>query len=112
MPPVELEKRLASFSTRRALLKSNPLLYISKTRLSVRQIPTFVSDKCLKKLALHAAKTFEEEVKQGKRDGISEDEKRRDVDEDAKDEPSDEEADSLQKAKTKKQLRCTDLDCY
>ena len=105
MPPAELEKRLASFSTRRALLKSNPLLYISKTRLSVRQVPIFVSDKCLKKLALHAAKNFEEEVKQGKRDGISEDEKRRDIDEDAKDEPSDEEADSLQKAKTKKQPR-------
>lgn len=79
LPPVELEKRLASFSTRRALLKSNPLLYVSKTRLSVRQIPTFVSERCLKKLAGHAVKAFEEEVKRGKREAISEEERRRDV---------------------------------
>lgn len=83
LPQSELEKRQASFATRRNLLKSNPLLYISKTRLSVRQIPTYVSEKCLKKLAMYAVKAFEEGVKQGKREAISEEEKRRDVDDDA-----------------------------
>lgn len=102
LPPAELEKRLASFSTRRALLKSNPLLYISKTRLSVRQIPTFVSEKCLKKMAMHAVKAFEEEAKQGKREGINEEEKRRDVDEDAEDSDK-EDTSSKAKGKSKKQ---------
>jgi nucleolar protein 4 len=74
LTPAEVEKRTSSFNARRALLKSNPSLYISKTRLSVRHIPTFVTERILKRLALHSIKTFNAEVKQGKRDPLDVDE--------------------------------------
>ncbi len=37
LTPTEIERRTSGFNARRALLKSNPSLFISKTRLSVRQ---------------------------------------------------------------------------
>ncbi|KAF8319207.1 RNA-binding domain-containing protein [Amanita rubescens] len=76
IPPTDLERRTNSFNARRALLKSNPSLYISKTRLSIRQIPLFVTERMLKRLAIHAVRTFEKEVKEGKRNGLSEEESR------------------------------------
>jgi len=74
LPTVELEKRVSSFNQRRVLLRSNPSLYVSKTRLSIRQLPTFVSERILKKLALHACKAFEKEVKDHLRAGLTPDE--------------------------------------
>lgn len=74
LTPAEVERRTNSFNARRALLKSNPSLYISKTRLSVRQIPTFVTERMLRRLALHSVKSFNSEVKQGIRDPLSADE--------------------------------------
>ena len=70
----DVERRTSSFNSRRALLKSNPSLFISKTRLSVRQIPIFVTERMLKRLASHAVKAFESEVKQGSRQPLSADE--------------------------------------
>ncbi|KAF8799812.1 hypothetical protein BYT27DRAFT_7263425 [Phlegmacium glaucopus] len=70
----DVERRTSSFNARRALLKSNPSLFISKTRLSVRQIPIFVTERMLKRLASHAVKAFESEVKQGSRQPLSADE--------------------------------------
>ena len=72
--PADLERRTNSYNARRALLKSNPLLYISQTRLSIRQIPLFVTERVLKRLALHAVHTFEAEVKEGSRTGLTPDE--------------------------------------
>ncbi|KAK7035201.1 RNA recognition motif-containing protein [Paramarasmius palmivorus] len=72
--PADLERRTTSFSTRKNLLKSNPSLYISKTRLSIRQIPLFVTDHMLKRLALHAVKAFNAEFKNGERKGLTADE--------------------------------------
>ncbi|THU93518.1 RNA-binding domain-containing protein [Dendrothele bispora CBS 962.96] len=72
--PADLERRTASFSARKNLLKSNPSLYISKTRLSVRQIPIFVTEHMLKRLALHAVKAFNIEFKHGERTGLTADE--------------------------------------
>lgn len=80
LPAAELEKRQVSFNARRNLLKSNPLLYVSKTRLSIRQIPLFVSDRTLKRLAVHAMRAFEEEVKCGDREPLSAEELRMDED--------------------------------
>lgn len=74
LTPAEVERRTSSFNARRALLKSNPSLFISRTRLSVRQIPTFVTEHMLKRLAIHSIKAFNSEYKQGKRDGLSPDE--------------------------------------
>jgi len=70
----DVERRTSSFNARRALLKSNPSLFISATRLSVRQIPTFVTERMLKRLASHAVKAFESEVKQDLRQPLTADE--------------------------------------
>ncbi|KAF5368841.1 hypothetical protein D9758_002895 [Tetrapyrgos nigripes] len=70
----DLERRTASFSARKNLLKTNPSLYISKTRLSIRQIPIFVTEHMLKRLALYAVKAFNIEFKNGERAGLTADE--------------------------------------
>lgn len=70
----EVEKRTQSFNARRALLRSNPSLYVSRTRLSIRQIPIFVTERMLKRLAIHACRAFEEDAKEGKRTRLSDEE--------------------------------------
>jgi nucleolar protein 4 len=70
----EVEKRTSSYNARRALLRSNPSLFISRTRLSVRQIPVFVTERLLKHLANHAVRKFEFEAKKGLRAGLTEEE--------------------------------------
>lgn len=74
IPQVELEKRTNSFSARRTMLRSNPSLYVSKTRLSIRQIPLFVTERVLKRLAIHSVREFKAEVKKGIREDLSPDE--------------------------------------
>lgn len=77
----ELEKRVQAFNTRRTLMRSNPSLYVSKTRISVRQLPTFPTERTLKRLAMHAVCAFEEDVKVGVREGLNADELREEGDE-------------------------------
>jgi len=74
LTPPEIERRTASFNARRALLKSNPSLFVSKTRLSIRQIPIFVTERMIKRLGIHALREFEGEVKKGERRVLSVDE--------------------------------------
>jgi len=74
MPALEVEKRMASYNTRKKLLASNPSLYISKTRLSIRQLPLHVTNHHLKKLALTASKSFRNQVKEGPRPMLTPDE--------------------------------------
>lgn len=74
IPQVELEKRTNSFNARRTMLRSNPSLYVSKTRLSIRQIPLFVTERVLKRLAIHSVREFNAQVKKGAREGLSADE--------------------------------------
>ena len=71
----EREWRMRSFSIRRAQLGANPSLHISKTRLAVHQLPLFVTNKMLKRIALHAVRAFNDEVKEGKRVDLDKDEK-------------------------------------
>ena len=71
----ERERRMRSFSIRRAQLGANPSLHISKTRLAVHQLPLFVTNKMLKRIALHAVRAFNDEVKEGKRVDLNKDEK-------------------------------------
>ena len=78
LQPVEVKKRTDSYNARRALLGSNPSLYVSKTRLSIRQIPTYVTERMLKRLATHTIQAFDEEVALGSRAGLSEEEMTRD----------------------------------
>lgn len=70
----EIERRLASFAQRKNQLAINPSLFISKTRLSVRQLPLFCTDRMLKRLAIHAIKSFKSEVTDGKRQNLDADE--------------------------------------
>jgi nucleolar protein 4 len=74
LPETEVEKRASSFSARRKLLESNPALYISKTRLSIRQIPLYATDRTLKRLAIHAVREFDKEAEAGDREGLSREE--------------------------------------
>ncbi|KAF5339731.1 hypothetical protein D9611_009117 [Ephemerocybe angulata] len=74
LSPAEIERRTASYNSRRTLLKSNPALFISRTRLSIRQVPLYVSERMLKRLAVHAVRAFNKEVKAGEREGLSADE--------------------------------------
>ncbi|EAU86772.1 ribosomal processing [Coprinopsis cinerea okayama7 len=74
LPPAELERRNLSYNSRKALLKSNPSLYVSRTRLSIRQLPIFATERMLKRLAIHAIRAFNIEFKEGKREGLTPDE--------------------------------------
>lgn len=71
MPEAEVAKRQDAFNARKALLRSNPSLYISKTRLSIRQLPLFVTDRTLKRLAIHAVRTFDAEVEASTREPLN-----------------------------------------
>lgn len=75
LAPSEVEKRLQSFQVRKAQMGANPSLFVSKTRLSVRSLPLFVSDRMLKRLAIHAIKAFAAEVRAGEREDLDADEK-------------------------------------
>ena len=76
MSEKEKEKRLANFSIRKNQLSKNPSLFISKTRLSIRQLPLFVSNKMLKKLGIYAVREFDGQVKRGERADLTAEEKR------------------------------------
>lgn len=79
LPAEELERRTNSFNARRNLLKTNPSLYVSKTRLSVRQIPVGVTEYMLKRLANYAIREFEEEVGRGERTPLNSEEMEEDI---------------------------------
>lgn len=70
--------RNQSLNQRKKLLEKNPSLYISLTRLSVRNIPKDISDKDLKALAREACVNFAKEVKENKRMPLTQEEKLRD----------------------------------
>ncbi|WWC87334.1 uncharacterized protein L201_002223 [Kwoniella dendrophila CBS 6074] len=71
LPEAEVEKRQASFNARKTLLRSNPSLYISKTRLSIRQLPLFATDRTLKRLGIYAVREFDNEVSKDEREPLA-----------------------------------------
>ncbi|KAK2748727.1 RNA recognition motif-containing protein [Myotisia sp. PD_48] len=73
----EIKMREASAKQRQKLVKSNPMLHISLTRLSVRNIPRHVDSKALKMLARQAVVGFATDVKNGLREPLSTEELRR-----------------------------------
>jgi nucleolar protein 4 len=72
--PTEINIREASAKQRQKLIKSNPSLHLSLTRLSVRNIPRSVSSKDLKALAREAIVGFAKDVKAGLRQPLSKEE--------------------------------------
>ncbi|KAK4905030.1 RNA recognition motif-containing protein, partial [Elasticomyces elasticus] len=74
----DLAVRQQSQRQRQKLVKQNPNLGLSLTRLSLRNLPRFVDSKALKSLAREAIVGFATDVKEGKRQPISKDELARD----------------------------------
>lgn len=74
LSPMEIKMREASTKQRQALLKSNPMLHMSLTRLSVRNIPRNITSKDLKALAREAVVGFAKDVKSDLRQPLSKEE--------------------------------------
>ncbi|KAG6997849.1 nucleolar protein 4 [Physcia stellaris] len=74
LPPSELKMREDSAKQRQTLIKSNPALHLSLTRLSVRNIPRDMTSKELKELARKAVVGFASDVKAGIRQPLSKEE--------------------------------------
>ncbi|KAJ3182098.1 RNA recognition motif-containing protein [Geranomyces variabilis] len=70
LTPAELAKRQTSFAERKRILATNPNLFVSRTRLSVRNLGLKVDDKELKKVAGIAVRKFWDEVRKGLREGM------------------------------------------
>ncbi|KAK2774879.1 RNA recognition motif-containing protein [Onygenales sp. PD_12] len=80
LSPSEIAMREASAKQRQKLIKSNPMLHISLTRLSVRNIPRNIDSKALKALAREAVVGFAKDVKAGLRQPLSKEELHRSTD--------------------------------
>ena len=70
----EVKMREDSARQRQSLIKSNPTLHLSLTRLSIRNLPRNVTSKDLKALAREAAVGFATDVKTGIRKQLSKEE--------------------------------------
>ncbi|KAI8057171.1 hypothetical protein BDF22DRAFT_669890 [Syncephalis plumigaleata] len=75
VPPIELKKRAESHALRKNQLNSRPDLFISKTRLSVRNLPLDMDDKGLRRLAISAIGRFKQECKDNKRTPLTAEER-------------------------------------
>ncbi|KAK9767317.1 RNA recognition motif-containing protein [Basidiobolus ranarum] len=71
----EVAKRTTSYAARKQLLLRNPLLFISKTRLSIRNLPLKVDEVELRKLAVQAIQKFKLEVQRSEREHLTESER-------------------------------------
>ncbi|KAJ3111761.1 RNA recognition motif-containing protein, partial [Nowakowskiella sp. JEL0407] len=67
IPAGEMSKRMKSYSERKRILKTNPNLSVSKTRVSVRNLEKSVGDSGLKAAARRAVELFWKDVESGKR---------------------------------------------
>lgn len=74
LAPAEINLRQDSLKQRQTLLKSNPSLHLSLTRLSVRNLPRNMTSKTLKALAREAVVCFARDVKAGLRKPLSKEE--------------------------------------
>ena len=81
LSPSEVKMREDSARQRQALIKSNPSLHLSLTRLSIRNVPRNVTSKDLKALAREGVVGFAKDVKDGKRSQLSKEELSRGGDE-------------------------------
>ena len=70
----EIKMREDSAKQRQSLIRSNPLLHLSLTRLSIRNLPRSITSKDLKALAREAVVGFAKDVKAGLRKQLSKEE--------------------------------------
>jgi nucleolar protein 4 len=81
LAPSEIKMREDSLKQRQTIIKNNPTLHLSLTRLSVRNLPRQVTSKDLKALAREAIVGFAKDVKGGLRQPLSHEELQRGVEE-------------------------------
>ena len=81
LAPSEIKLREDSARQRQTLIRSNPTLHLSLTRLSVRNLPRSITSKDLKALAREAVVGFASDVKAGVRQQLSKEELSRGSDE-------------------------------
>ena len=74
LSPSEIKMREDSARQRQSLIRSNPTLHLSLTRLSIRNLPRHVTSKDLKALAREAVVGFAKDVKGGSRKPLSKEE--------------------------------------
>lgn len=74
LTPSEIKLREDSAKQRQTLIRSNPTLHLSLTRLSVRNLPRSITSKDLKALAREAVVGFASNVKSGIRQQLSKEE--------------------------------------
>lgn len=77
LSPAEIRMREASLAQRKKLVQGNPTLHLSLTRLAIRNIPRNMTPKQLKELARKAIVGFAVDVKEGRRQPLSTEEKAR-----------------------------------
>lgn len=73
----EIKMREDSARQRQSLIRSNPSLHLSLTRLSIRNLPRNITSKDLKALAREAVVGFAKDVKSGARNALSKEERSR-----------------------------------
>ncbi|CAD6587279.1 MAG: RNA recognition motif-containing protein [Alectoria sarmentosa] len=74
LSPSEIRMREDSANQRQSLIRSNPTLHLSLTRLSIRNLPRSITSKDLKALAREAVVGFAKDVKSGLRKHLSKEE--------------------------------------
>ncbi|KAJ2823470.1 RNA recognition motif-containing protein, partial [Coemansia sp. 'formosensis'] len=74
MAPTDLEHHVKEYSVRKNQIYKNPNLYMSKTRLTIHNIPRAVDDAALRSAAVSAVGKFKQEVKDKVRQPLSTDE--------------------------------------
>ncbi|KXS19840.1 hypothetical protein M427DRAFT_28735 [Gonapodya prolifera JEL478] len=70
LTPAEVSKRQTSYAERKRLLERNPNLYVSRTRLSLRNLWVKLNDGDLRKLCKEAVDAFWNEWRGGTRKGV------------------------------------------
>ena len=74
----EIRMREQNLKQRQTMMRNNPSLYLSLTRLSVRNVARQMTAKDMKALARQAVVAFAKDVKEGRRDPLSKEEVSRD----------------------------------
>ncbi|KAJ2685352.1 RNA recognition motif-containing protein [Coemansia spiralis] len=74
MAPTDLEHHVKEYGVRKNQIYKNPNLYMSKTRLTIHNIPRTVDDAALRSAAVSAVGKFKQEVKDKVRQPLSADE--------------------------------------
>ncbi|KAJ2797411.1 RNA recognition motif-containing protein, partial [Coemansia guatemalensis] len=74
MAPADLEHHVKEYSVRKNQILKNPNLYMSKTRLTIHNIPRSIDDAALRSSAISAIAKFKQETKSQVRQPLSKDE--------------------------------------